>query len=88
MAVTGTNGVNPAHDANLLVAEQQRQAAFAATASALFAEQGPQIIADLTVRQKAAEIAYYRAVKASCIANNCSPSAAIMTLQALGTGGQ
>jgi hypothetical protein len=83
-----TLGINPAHDANLIVAEQQRQSAVAATIAANFGESGPQVLLDVTRALKASDVAYYRAVKASCIANNCSPSAAISALISLGTGGQ
>jgi hypothetical protein len=82
-----TFGFNSQFDAAVFSAEQQRQAAAAATISAYTSEQGPQIIADLTARQKAADIAYFRAVKAAAVASGASPSAAISALIALGTGG-
>jgi hypothetical protein len=78
-----TFGLVPAHDAALLSAEQQRQSATAATLLAYGPEQGAQIVSDLTTRQHAQDVAYFRAIAKSAIANGVSPSAALSALREL-----
>jgi len=87
MATTGTLGAVPAHDANCLAAEQARQQAADRAAAVFMNRAGAEPAATELAALKASDIAFYRAVKASCIANGCSPSAAISALQELGTGG-
>jgi hypothetical protein len=64
---------NAQHDANVVAAEQARQAAMAGTPTQAAAA--------------AAGIAYHRSVFASALVNNISTSQAIYGLKQAGTGG-
>jgi len=64
---------NKAHDDACDVAESTRQSAITATTT--------------QANARTAEITYYRALKASAIANNCSPAQFTTALMELGTGG-
>jgi hypothetical protein len=88
MQLTG----NQAHDANLVAAEAQRQIAL--NPPSLQNHDGrPGIVGILqpppsAAATLAANIAYFRACRASAIANGVSPASYVMALQELGTGGQ
>ncbi len=64
---------NATHRANLIAAEQTRQAAAVPGASA--------------ATLKAADIAFHRAALASCLANAVSPAQFVTALRELGTNG-
>jgi hypothetical protein len=64
---------NATHRANLLSAEQARQAATPPGTSA--------------AATKTADITFYRSALASAKANNCSPEPFVTALLSLGTGG-
>jgi hypothetical protein len=87
MATTGTLGAVPVHDQNCLAAEQARQQAADRAAATFGNRAGSEPIATEYATLRQSDINYYRAVKASCIANGLSPSAAISALIELGTGG-
>jgi len=69
-----TNSGNRVHDQNCNAAEMTRQVSVAAAGNS-----------QTSVRN--AEIVYYRACRASAIANGLSPAQFIAALQELGTGG-
>lgn len=63
---------NSTHDATCLTAEGTRQTAAASATQAAV---------------NTAEIAFYRSVRASALANGCGVEASVSALRALGTGG-
>jgi hypothetical protein len=65
---------NKTHQANIVAAEFQRQIAYAAAAGSASAI-------------KSADLAYFRSLRASAIANNCSPAQFQSALVELGTAG-
>jgi hypothetical protein len=73
MSSNGTNGINRAFDTAVIAAEGVRQAAITPTT------------AQATVNS--VEIAYYKAIAKAAILDNCSPSAAMSALRALGVSG-
>jgi hypothetical protein len=86
MQLTG----NPAHDANILAAEAQRQIAISPPPPQNHDGRPVGLFASTPspAATRAANIAYWRACLASAIANGISPASCIMALQELGTGGQ
>jgi hypothetical protein len=71
--MAATKSGNATHDANCLQAEGVRQAAIA--------------VATTQSAAKAADIAAFRTMLASAIANTCGPTQFINALRELGTGG-
>jgi hypothetical protein len=69
---------NKAHQANIISAEAQKQIAYAAATGTA---------AMIAASVKAADIAYHRSLRASAIANGCSPVSDSNALRELGTTG-
>jgi hypothetical protein len=83
-----TFGANPQFDAAVAAAESARQSAYASAALAYAGESGPQVSADTLARQRAAEIQYFRTLKAASIQFGVSSSAFISALVELTGSGQ
>jgi hypothetical protein len=65
---------NKIHQQNIIVAEFQKQVAYSAAAGN-------------AASIKAADLAYFRSLRSSAIANNCSPAQFQAALRELGTTG-
>jgi hypothetical protein len=79
-----TFGTSQAFDSASATAEMQKQSAQAAIGRAYTGEFGPQVDSDKAALQKAANVAYFKAMLAAAVATGQSTSAAISALMELG----